>query len=100
MAVGAARVGDAVATGHLCDTTTTIASGATTVLINGRPAARALDPLAPHTSGIPPICLPHSAVVNAGRLDILVEGKPLATFGSSADAGSITSSSENVAVSI
>lgn len=98
---GIARVGDRVITGHLCDTTTTIASGAQTVFINGSPAARKTDRLSPHTFLVGDDCVPHvGTVVLQGQMDILVEGLPIARVNSEADGpgGRVSSGSGDVAV--
>jgi len=99
---GIARQGDNVITGHGCDTTTTIQQGSPNVRINGRGAAYAGAALAPHTitNSVPiPPCISHSAQVNAGYGRVLVNGRPIARYGDSADAGSISSSSGDVLTS-
>lgn len=101
---GIARQGDNVITGHGCDTTTTIQQGSPNVRINGRGAAYAGAALASHTITNPapapaPPCIPHSAQVNAGYGRVLVNGKPIARYGDSADAGTISSSSGDVLTS-
>ena len=95
----AARVGSAVVTGHACDAATTIAGpGATTVLIEGVPAARLGDLTTPHLAGIPPFCSPHTMPIASGCPTVLVNGKPLAHIGSSVDSGTITSGATTVTV--
>ena len=56
------------------------------------------DPAAPHTipAGSPPVCVPHSAVINAGSGTVFVNKKPIARIGDSCDAGAITGGSSNV----
>lgn len=93
----AARDTDTIATGHECDTTSTIVAGlAPRVKINGLMAAVKGDVIAPHTilSGI--VCVPHAAVVNAGSSRVHFHGVPAARKDDSADAGSITGSSNDV----
>lgn len=96
---GIAREGDNVITGHGCDSTTTIQQGSPNVRINGRGAAYAGALLVSHTIGTPPACVVHTAQVNAGYGRVLVNGRPIARFGDSADAGSISSSSGDVLTS-
>lgn len=98
---GIARQGDAVATGHGCDGTTTIAEGSSNVRINGLGATYSGAQLASHTitnPAVPPIppCIPHTAQVNAGYGRVLVNGRPIARIGDSADLGTITGGSGNV----
>jgi uncharacterized Zn-binding protein involved in type VI secretion len=98
---GAARLGDTVITGHMCDGTTTIATGSQTVFINGRAAARKFDNLSLHTIESPNGCVPHLGTqVLGGQLDVLVQGLPLARVFTEADgpAGRVSSGSETVAV--
>jgi len=101
---GIARQNDTVATGHGCDTTTTIQEGSPNVRINGRGAAYANAALSPHTitnsAPLPaPPCIGHSAQVNAGYGRVLVNGRPIARIGDSADLGQITTGSANVLTS-
>tara|TARA_B100001996_G_scaffold147703_1_gene112514 strand:+ start:1009 stop:1314 length:306 start_codon:yes stop_codon:yes gene_type:complete len=97
-ASGAARVGDAVATGHACESVTTIAGpGLPTVLIEGKVAARVGDMLTPHTTGVPPFCVSHTMpIIGPGNPTVLVGGLPLATIGTPADSGAITSGATTV----
>ena len=94
----AARVGDAIVTGHGCDAATVIAGpGAPTVLINGIPAARAGDMTAPHTIGTVPFCSTHtSPIISAST--VFIGGSPAARVGDSVCAGTITSGSANVII--
>jgi len=98
---GIARQQDTVNTGHGCDATTTIAQGSGNVLVNGRGAAYQNAPLTSHTipSGAPPVCVAHTAQVNAGYGRVLVNGRPIARIGDSADLGQISSGSGNVLTS-
>ena len=94
----AARVGDAIVTGHGCDAATVIAGpGAPTVLINGIAAARAGDLTAPHTIGTVPFCSTHtSPIISAST--VFIGGSPAARVGDSVCAGTITSGSANVMI--
>ena len=95
-----ARQGDSVATGHGCDTVTTILEGDLTVIVEGKPVARRSSPLAPHTITNPaliPPCIPHPAqVVNVGSETVFVGALGIARFGDSADLGTVTSGSRTV----
>jgi uncharacterized Zn-binding protein involved in type VI secretion len=95
---GIARQNDTVTTGHGCDTTTTIQQGSPNVRINGSGAAYAGAALTGHTIpvGVPPVCVGHSAQVNAGYGRVLVNGRPIARIGDSADLGQISTASANV----
>ena len=101
---GVARQNDTVATGHGCDTTTTIQEGSPNVRINGRGAAYANAALAAHTITNPapppaPPCIGHTAKVNAGYGSVLVNGRPIARVGDSADLGQISTGSADVLTS-
>ena len=95
-----ARQGDTVATGHGCDTVTTILEGESTVIVEGQPVAHRSSPLAPHTITNPaliPPCIPHpNQIVNVGSETVLVGGLGIARFGDSADQGTITSGARTV----
>ena len=101
---GIARQNDTVTTGHGCDTTTTIQQASPDVRINGRGAAYAGAALTSHTITNPapppaPPCIVHSAQVNAGYGRVLVNGRPIARVGDSADLGQISSGSGDVLTS-
>ena len=96
---GVTRDGDATTTGHGCSATTTVVGPSGDVFCNTRGVERKGDPAAPHTipnSATPPVCVPHSAVINAGSGTVFVNGKPIARIGDSCDAGAITGGSSNV----
>lgn len=95
----AARVGDPIVTGHLCESASTIAGpGAPTVLIEGKPAARVGDLSMSHTTGVPPFCVPHTMPITTGCMTVLIEGSPVAHAGSQIDAGTVTSGAPRVLV--
>jgi uncharacterized Zn-binding protein involved in type VI secretion len=74
----AARLGDAGVphcSGYV------IASGAATVLINGRPAARVGDFSTPHLIPAGRRCVTHTAPIITGAVSVLIEGKPAARVG-------------------
>ena len=96
---GVTRDGDATTTGHGCDATTTVTGPSTNVFCNTRGVERKTDPTAAHTipnSASPPVCVPHSSVINAGSGTVFVNSKPIARVGDSADSGAITTGSSNV----
>ena len=93
------RTGDATTTGHGCSATTTVVGPSTDVFCNSLGVERKGDPAAAHTipnSASPPVCVPHSSVINAGSGTVNVNGKPIARIGDSCDAGAITGGSSNV----
>ena len=61
------RKGDSLTTGHICSTTTTLATpGQSTVFANNIRIARKGDSTVPHPFPPAPACANHTAVVNAG----------------------------------
>ena len=101
---GVVTVGDAVITGHLCQSTTTMAGpgavGLSGVYVNGKPVCRVGDLTAPHLAGVPPVCVSHTAPITMGKdgvSGVYANGMPIATNGSQVDAGTVTASSTNVA---
>jgi len=95
---GVTRKDDVTTTGHGCSATTTVVGPSGDVFCNTRGVERKGDPAAPHTipAGSPPVCVPHSAVINAGSGTVFVNKKPIARIGDSCDAGAITGGSSNV----
>ena len=96
---GVARENDTASTGHGCDTTTTVVGPSEDVFCNTRGVERKTDPTAAHTipnSASPPVCVPHSSVINAGSGTVFVNSKAIARIGDSCDAGAITGGSSNV----
>ena len=96
---GVARENDTASTGHGCDTTTTVVIPSTNVFCNTRGVERKTDPTAAHTipnSASPPVCVPHSSVINAGSGTVFVNGKAIARIGDSCDGGAITGGSSDV----
>ena len=91
------REGDSLTTGHSCDGVTTLASANQgTVYANGILICVPGAPTSPHTILSGSVCVPHSAVLNAGSPTVFCEGKPMGRVGDSADAGAMISGSENV----
>ena len=94
------RVGDSLSTGHICSSTTTIASSATdgTVHANGIDIIVVGAPTVSHPFPPAPPCAPHVANLNAGSSTVFINGIAVGRIGDSADAGSMTSGSSNVFV--
>ncbi|WP_197038451.1 type VI secretion system PAAR protein [Billgrantia saliphila] len=65
---------------------TPVTAGSPTVLIDGKPAARLGDPLAPHDK---PKHSPHPRVIAEGSGSILIDGKPAALTGHAVDCGGV-----------
>ena len=85
---GVTRENDATSTGHGCDATTTVVGPSTNVFCNTKGVERKTDPTAAHTipnSASPPVCVPHSSVINAGSGTVFVNGKAIARIGDSCD---------------
>lgn len=93
----AARVGDAIATGHPCTPVSTIASTLQTkVNIQGSLAAVLGAPITVHTILVGPNCVPHGSVVSGGSSKVTIQGIPASRIGDGADAGAIISGSAKV----
>ena len=96
---GVTRKDDVTTTGHGCSATTTVVGPSEDVFCNTRGVERKGDPAAPHTipnGASPPVCVPHSSVINAGSGTVFVNGKAIARIGDSCDAGAIVAGSSNV----
>jgi len=96
---GVTRKDDVTTTGHGCSATTTVVGPSTNVFCNSKGVERKGDPAAAHTipnSATPPVCVSHSAVINAGSGTVFVNGKAIARIGDSCDAGAIVAGSSNV----
>ena len=95
---GISRKGDGLSTGHICATTSTLATpGQGSVFANGKLVARKGDPTVAHPFPPSPACAPHTAAVNAGsKKRVFCEGKLVARIGDAADLGSMTGGSGNV----
>jgi uncharacterized Zn-binding protein involved in type VI secretion len=90
---------DIISTGHACDGTAGIFPPLqTTVIIENKYAAIRGNSIAPHTILAGTVCVPHSAVINAGSSTVFIGGIPVARLGDSADGGSVISGSGTVFV--
>ncbi|MDM5128631.1 type VI secretion system PAAR protein [Aeromonas salmonicida] len=94
MSKSAAKVGD-IGTDHDGFHPTAIISGSPDVFIDGIPAARVGDPLAPHDKPNNP---PHPRSIASGSSTVFVNGKPLAITGGSVDCGGVIIGSGTVIV--
>ncbi|MDX5375948.1 MAG: type VI secretion system PAAR protein, partial [Halomonas sp.] len=65
---------------------TPVTAGSPTVLIDGKPAARLGDPLAPHSKPDSP---PHPRAIAEGSGTILIDGKPAALTGHAVSCGGV-----------
>jgi uncharacterized Zn-binding protein involved in type VI secretion len=92
------RVGDSLSTGHICTSTTTIASSNTdgTVKANGINIIVIGAPTVSHPFPPAPPCAPHVANLNAGSGTVRVNSIAVGRIGDSADLGAMTSGSGNV----
>ena len=91
------RKGDSLSTGHICTSTTTLATpGQSTVFAEGELVARKTDPTVAHPFPPNPPCANHTANVNVGSATVFVVGKACARVEDSADAGKMTSGAGTV----
>lgn len=94
MSKHAAKVGN-IGTDHEGFHPTPITAGSLDVFIDGIPAARVGDPLAPHDKPNHP---PHPRKIASGSSTVLVNGKPLAITGGAVDCGGVIIGSGTVIV--
>lgn len=90
----AAKIGD-IGTDHDGFHPTAITAGSPDVFIDGIPAARVGDPLAPHDKPNNP---PHPRTIASGSSTVFVNGKPLAITGGAVDCGGVVIGSGTVIV--
>lgn len=91
----AARETDAVATGHGCDGTTSLAAPSQTkVIIEGKLAARLADKTVTHDIRRGRRCSPHTAPITGSSQTVYIEGALAARKTDGCDAGSITGSAD------
>jgi len=64
-----------------CSPLTVAGPGASSVLVNGKPAARAGDKVTPHLKPAGRKCKPHAPAISKGSTSVIVEGKPFARIG-------------------
>ena len=93
----ATRVGDQLATGHICQAVTNIgAPNQGTVFVNNILTNVVGAVTVPHAA--PPVCAPHVAQINAGSPDVFVESIPWGRVTDSTDAGQMIEGSPDVFV--
>ncbi|MGL4917249.1 MAG: type VI secretion system PAAR protein [Aeromonas allosaccharophila] len=85
MSKNAAKVGD-IGTDHDGFHPTAITAGSPDVFIDGIPAARVGDPLAPHDKPNHP---PHPRTIASGSSTVIINGKAAALTGGSVDCGGV-----------
>ena len=91
------RKGDSLSTGHLCVSTTTLATpGQGTVFANKILIARITDSTVAHPFPPVPTCANHTSTVKTGSSTVNIAGRKCAREGDAADAGALTSGSNNV----
>jgi len=91
------RKGDSLTTGHICITTTTLATPSQdTVYAVGKLVARIDDLTVAHPYPPSPPCANHTSTVKAGSATVFCEGKKVARVTDSADLGALTSGAGTV----
>ena len=97
---GISRRGDTLTTGHLCDTTSTLAvPGQNVVYVEDALVARKGDNTNSHNTQTgtdefgDPICTPHTASITGSSSKVYVVNELVARIGDAVDAGSLTSGS-------
>ena len=97
MGSGVSRKGDGFSTGHICATSSTLATpGQSTVFANNIRVARKGDPTVAHPFPPSPACANHTAAVNAGSSTVFCAGSKVARIGDSTDLGAMTGGSGTV----
>lgn len=94
MSKHAAKVGD-IGTDHDGYPPTAIITGSGDVFVDGLPAARVGDALAPHAKPKHPL---HPRQIASGSSTVLVNGKPLAITGGEVNCGGVVMGSGSVIV--
>ncbi len=74
---------------------TPVIAGSPDVLIDGKPAARVGDPLAPHSKTKHP---PHPRTITGGSATVKINGKPAAVTGGAISCGGVTIGSGSVVI--
>jgi uncharacterized Zn-binding protein involved in type VI secretion len=91
------RQGDSLSTGHICSSTTTLATPLqSTVRANSILISVVGTPTVAHPFPPNPPCANHVANLNAGSNTVRINSIPVGRIGDSADAGAMTSGSSNV----
>lgn len=74
---------------------TPVIAGSPDVMVDGRPAARVGDPLAPHSK---PKHSPHPRTITGGSATVMINGKPAAVTGGAISCGGVTVGSGSVVI--
>lgn len=93
---GIARVTDSIATGHGCDSTSTISGHSSTVYAEGKLVSRKTDAITVHNKPSGDNCVPHSVTISGSSSSVYVEGLLVARQSDSVDNGSITGCASTV----
>lgn len=91
---GAARKGD-ITKGHGCFPDTLIVEGSLDVFINGQPAVRLGDAVAPHSCTCGNGCGTHSRSISEGAPTVFINGKPAVIVGHGISFGGVVISGSN-----
>lgn len=93
------RIGDTVATGHLCTGTAPIQGAINSkVIADNSLVAVSGDAITPHTIKVGKACVVHGATVGATTLKVTVMGIPACRIGDPGDAGGIISGTGKVMI--
>jgi|688.fasta_scaffold339167_1 uncharacterized Zn-binding protein involved in type VI secretion len=87
---------DTVSTGHLCTATTNTDKCSTNVFVNNIGVCRKGDAIKVHTHKVGDKCVNHTETIKAGSATVFVNNIPIARDTDKADAGTISSGSDNV----
>lgn len=89
---------DTILTGHGCDAIAGIQPSLQTKVttLGGKFIAIRGDAIKPHTILSGGVCVPHSAIINAGSDKVFIGGIPIARVGDSADAGQVQTGSAKI----
>lgn len=96
------RDGDSLSTGHGCDGSTTLANPGdndsvyANSILGAVPGADTVSHLIENPAPPPPLCISHTAKLNAGSPNVFINGNPWGRIGDSADKGAMKSGSPNV----
>ena len=97
---GVCRVNDSLSTGHICSSSTTIASSNTDDTVKTNNGSRIIIVEAAPTESHPfpprPPCADHTAQLNTGSPNVFINGKRVGRINDSADQGAMTSGSSTV----
>lgn len=97
---GVCRVDDSLSTGHICSSSTTIASSNNDNSVRTNNSLRIIivegAPTEAHPFPPRPPCAAHTAQLNTGSPNVNINGEPVGRINDSADLGQMTSGSSTV----